>query len=135
MIDSKTTVLWNTPDAEQPPPHTGDRIVGAIVLADIRERIELGRQRYGTYLRTHNGLDAEQDAYEELIDAVLYTKQGMLERADLAAEVERLQAQVLALSKLVCVMRDAIPALTALVDKRDAIVDAWAEANIAMLEK
>jgi|GEM_PF-3797789 len=55
------------------------------------------------------------------------------ERADLAAEVERLQAQVKALSKLVCVMRDAIPALTALVDKHTDIVDAWAEANKAML--
>jgi len=120
---------------EQPPPRPGDKIVGDIVLTDIRLRMELGRLRYGTYLRTHNGLDAAQDKYEELIDALLYTKQDMMERADLAAEVERLQAQVKALSKLVCVMRDAMPALTALVDRRDAIVDAWVEANIAMLNE
>jgi len=117
------------------PPHIGDRIVGAIVLADIRERIELGRQRYGTYLMTHNGLDAAQNAYEELIDAVFYTKQDMMERADLAAEVERLQAQVKALSKLVCVMREAMPAYTALLEKHTDIVDAWVEANIAMLNE
>jgi len=120
---------------EQPPPRPGKQIVGDIVLTDIRLRMELGRLRYCTYLEAHNGRDAAQDLYEELIDAVLYTKQDMLERADLAAEVERLQAQVKALSKLVCVMRDAIPVLTALVDRRDTIVDAWAEANKAMLNE
>jgi len=118
---------------EQPPPRPGDKIVGDIVLTDIRLRMELGRMRYGTYLRTHNGLDAAQDKYEELIDALLYTKQDMLERADLAAEVERLRAQVKALSKLVYVMRDAIPAYTALLEKHTGIIDAWAEANKAML--
>jgi len=120
---------------EKPPPRPGDKIVGDIVLTDIRERMETGRLRYGTYLRTHNGLDAAQDAYEELIDAVLYTKQAMLERTDLAAEVERLQAQVAALSKLVEVMRDAMPAYTALLEKHTDIVDAWAEANKAMLNE
>ena len=118
---------------EKPPPHIGKQIVGTFVLSDIRERMETGRLRYGTYLRAHNGLDAAQDAYEELIDAVLYTKQAMLERTDLAAEVERLQAQVAALSKLVCVIRDAMPAYTALLEKHTGIIDAWAEANKAML--
>ena len=120
---------------EQPPPRLGDKIVGAIVLADIRERMELRRKRYGTYLETHNGRSALQDAYEEAQDLTLYLKQDILERADLAAEVKRLQAQVKALSKLVEVMRDAIPALTALVDRRDAIVDAWAEANKAIRDE
>jgi len=120
---------------EQSPPRPGDKIVGDIVLADIRERMETGRLRYGTYLRTHNGLDAAQDKYEELIDALLYTKQDMMERADLAAEVERLQAKVAALSKLVCVIRDAMPAYTALLDKHTGIIDAWEEANKAIRDE
>ena len=56
-------------------------------------------------------------------------------RADLAAENARLQAQVKALSKLVEVMRDAMPAYTALLERHTDIVDAWAEANKAIRDE
>lgn len=50
------------------------------VITDIGERLKLGISRYGTGLQPHNGRDADQDLYEELLDAVMYMKQRMLER-------------------------------------------------------
>jgi hypothetical protein len=54
----------------------------AIVLAvaeDFRARIQLGIERYGHPLQTHNGRDAAEDAYQELLDAAHYLKQLHLE--------------------------------------------------------
>lgn len=66
----------------QPDPKPGKQAVGELVLQDIQDRIALGKERYGTALQTHNGRDALQDQYEELIDAVMYTKQRILEERD-----------------------------------------------------
>lgn len=65
---------------EQPAPQPGKQIVGDAVLADFKQRMELGKQRYGTYLETHNGLDALQDAYEEAMGLCMYLKQAIMER-------------------------------------------------------
>ena len=55
----------------QPSPVGNGSIVVDYVLADVRERAEAGKQRYGTYLRTYNGRDALWDAYQEAIDLVM----------------------------------------------------------------
>ena len=65
-------------------PVPGRRDVGPEVLKDIEARIELGKERYGTLLQTHNGRDALVDLYEELMDALMYTKQLMMENEDVA---------------------------------------------------
>jgi hypothetical protein len=49
------------------------------VLDDMAARDAVGRERYGTPLTTHNGRDHVVDAYQELLDAVVYLKTGMLE--------------------------------------------------------
>lgn len=49
--------------------------VAHTIAADVAYRGELGRKRYGTKLQAFNGRDAGQDAYEELLDAVVYTRQ------------------------------------------------------------
>jgi hypothetical protein len=66
----------------QPDPvPTGERPVVDLVLDDLRERGELGRERYGTPLQASNGRDHLRDAYEEALDLCLY----------LRAEIERRQ--------------------------------------------
>ena len=50
------------------------------VLADLKARAEMGKEHYGEYLRTDNGRDALQDAYEEALDLCMYLKQALLER-------------------------------------------------------
>ena len=80
---------------DQPPPKTTDRQpsweivmsyvdqmrhenaygssgVIAIVLADMRERDAIGRQRYSTPLTSGNGRDHLVDAYQELLDGSVY---------------------------------------------------------------
>ncbi len=70
----------NTKAKKQPPPKTGTTNVGELVIKDMQTRIDMGFKKYGTKLQTHNGRDALQDLYEELIDAVMYLKQTILER-------------------------------------------------------
>jgi len=50
------------------------------VLEDIKARAEMGRDKYGTYLRTYNGRDALWDSYQEAIDLVMYLRQALMER-------------------------------------------------------
>ena len=64
----------------QPCPLIGNQIVVDIVLSDIRERAEMGKQKYGFYLQTNNGRDPLWDAYQEAIDLVMYLRQELLEK-------------------------------------------------------
>ncbi len=78
------TKPWTTSEipaaTPQPPPQPGQVAVGQQVLADIQSRIDMGYQKYGTLLQTHNGRDALWDAYQEAIDLVMYLRQAILER-------------------------------------------------------
>lgn len=62
-------------------PFAGFRSEGIVeaVAEDFRARIALGIERYGHPLQTHNGRDAAEDAYQELLDAAHYLKQLHLE--------------------------------------------------------
>lgn len=48
---------------------------------------------------------------------------------ELEAENARLRAQVVALRKLAYTVQETLPAMTALVEKRDSLAAAWVEAN------
>jgi hypothetical protein len=75
----------------QPPPVGNGVGVDGFVIQDILERSEMGKAKYGTTLRTFNGRDALVDLYQELLDAVKYCKQAILERSkkDLASPDEK----------------------------------------------
>lgn len=61
-----------------PAPNAGTPI-WELVIADMRERDQIGRERYGTPLQAHNGRDALQDAYEEALDLAVYLRQAIEE--------------------------------------------------------
>ena len=65
---------------QQPPPKPGREVVADHVLADIHARVEAGEAKYGTKLMTYNGRDPLWDLYQELLDAVFYCRQAILER-------------------------------------------------------
>lgn len=68
--------------ADQPAPIPNERpAVWSLVIADMRERDELGRHRYGTPLQPFNGRDALVDAYQEALDLAVYLRQAIEERA------------------------------------------------------
>ena len=62
-----------------PKPNAGTPI-WELVIADMRERDRIGRERYGTPLQAHNGRDALWDAYEEILDAAAYLRQAIEEQ-------------------------------------------------------
>ena len=53
------------------------------VVDDMREREQLGIQRYAVPLAPFNNRDALRDAYEEALDLVVYLKQAIEEREQL----------------------------------------------------
>lgn len=50
-----------------------------LVLADMRERDRIGRERYGTPLQANNGRNALVDAYQEALDLAVYLRQDLAE--------------------------------------------------------
>ena len=74
----------------QPDPKPGNQKVADFVLADIKERVDAGYKKYGTFLETNNGRDPLWDAYQEAIDMVMYLRQAILERE----EVQRWKSDV-----------------------------------------
>lgn len=66
---------------DQPLPKKNDGpAMQDLVIADIEERKQVGLERYGTLLQTHNGRDFLQDAYEEALDLVMYLRGCIEER-------------------------------------------------------
>ncbi len=51
-----------------------------IVIKEMRERDQLGEQRYKTRLQPFNGRDVLQDSYEEALDLCVYLRQAIFER-------------------------------------------------------
>ena len=49
------------------------------VIEDLKDRSKMGKEKYGTVLRTNNGRDALIDAYQEALDLCCYLKQEIME--------------------------------------------------------
>lgn len=73
------TPTYDGAAAPQPPPEPGQVDVADVVIEDIQARVEAGLKKYGTKLQTFNGRDARWDLYQELIDAVMYLRQDLIE--------------------------------------------------------
>jgi hypothetical protein len=69
------------PIVDQPAPQRTDGpSMHDLVIADMYERKQVGKDRYGTILQAHNGRDAMVDLYQELLDACVYIRQLIEER-------------------------------------------------------
>lgn len=78
---SEGPAVWPLVIADVAVAHLG-RPALVLVLGDMRARDQLGRERYGTPLRPHNGRDALVDAYYEALDLSAYLRQAILEGTD-----------------------------------------------------
>lgn len=45
-----------------------------LVIEDLKERYEIGKQRYGSALQPFNGRSSLIDAYQEALDLVVYLR-------------------------------------------------------------
>lgn len=91
MTDQPT----KTRPGDQPLPVGGQECVQDALIRLIEERKQLGIQRYGSPLMTHNGRDAGRDAVEEALDLTAYSMQVAMELRDLRAERDQLRAAIL----------------------------------------
>lgn len=64
----------------EPMPKTGRFEVLPAVIADLNARSIMGKEKYGTVLKTDNGRNALMDAYQESLDLAMYLKQELMER-------------------------------------------------------
>ena len=76
--ESLDSVRMNTP--EPPPKENNHPPVWDLVLADIKERDQVGTSKYGIRLQPFNGRDVLKDAYQEALDLVVYLRQAIYER-------------------------------------------------------
>lgn len=72
---------WTVCSVPQPMPIANDSpAIVDLVIADLRERDRVGRQRYGTSLQANNGRDSSWDKYEECLDLTQYFRQEIEEK-------------------------------------------------------
>ena len=78
MVHSQIEI--NKASEQQSNPVKGNTDVWPYVVQDIKDRVDMGKEKYGTVLQTHNGRSALWDAYQEAIDLVMYLRQAILEQ-------------------------------------------------------
>ena len=67
--------------SSQPNPSVNSNpIIQELVMEDMKGRLALGIERYGTGLQAHNGRDMLLDAYEEALDLSVYLRGMIYER-------------------------------------------------------
>lgn len=64
----------------KPKPVFGERAVWDLVMADMRERDDIGTRKYGQRLVAGDGRDSLIDAYQEALDIVVYLRKAIRER-------------------------------------------------------
>ena len=74
-------VGWGSGSVQQPAPvATANPHSWDLVLADMAERDQFGKSKYGTNLQPGNGRDALADAYQEALDLAVYLRTAIYER-------------------------------------------------------
>lgn len=67
---------------KQPKPRGSGKPIYEMVINDIKERAETGREKYGEPLKANNGRKPLVDMYQEMLDGVQYLKQHLVEEEE-----------------------------------------------------
>lgn len=78
------------------------------VIQDMRDRDAIGWERYGGPLVTNDGRDPLVDMYQELLDASVYAKKGLLGGGLTQAHAEALTVVYARLLRDACTVRGMI---------------------------
>lgn len=70
----------NSATKHEPEPVGNGQIIIDLVEKDLRDRAEVGKEKYGTYLRANNGRNSLMDAYQEVLDLAMYLRQLIYEK-------------------------------------------------------
>lgn len=80
MLEGRADMIDASIPEPQPVGH-GQKVL-PFVLDQLRRRAEMGKAKYGDFLKIDNGRDAIMDAYQELLDLTMYLGQAILEREE-----------------------------------------------------
>lgn len=83
-LDDCTPAEWDASrvaSVQQPAP-VANALPAAwdLVMADMRERDQFGKEKYGVRLQPKNGRDFLADAYQEALDLAVYLRGAIYER-------------------------------------------------------
>lgn len=84
-IDEASPAEWDAASRaamEQKPPAKDNPhpAVWPLVMRDMIDRDQSGREKYGVPLKAHNGRDTLLDAYQEALDLAVYLRTAIYER-------------------------------------------------------
>ncbi len=89
MIYGTVNFMSDVYDGTQPLPVPNDGpSMHDLVIKDMEARKAFGLAKYGALLQAGNGRDALQDLYDELLDAIVYTRQLLEERPVVVVDAE-----------------------------------------------
>lgn len=71
-----------------------EKCIQDLVIEDIKQRKKDGIKKYGTVLQPFNGRNSAIDLYQELIDAVQYCKQLIIERDEMVRIIKQMNIQL-----------------------------------------
>lgn len=107
----------------QPAPVGKGKAILPLVLADLKARAVMGKKKYGTLLRAHNGRDALMDLAQELLDGMMYLYQYREEMKCLGNDLRRLSALLAAVRSPVQVeFAEAVFLLESILRKNPVLV-------------
>lgn len=95
-------------DSTQPKPSAGGQSVTEAVIQDFQTRRKYGIKKYGQELLTVDGRDTLIEIYQELMDAVVYTKKALMEREKAQSNACYVMANGECISPLPCVHGDGV---------------------------
>lgn len=70
------TPVWDLVIQDAPDIFTTSEKIRSAIVADMRERDDMGREKYGVPLQAGNGRNPATDAYQEALDLCAYLKQA-----------------------------------------------------------
>lgn len=86
--------------------------IAATLVHDLYQRAAEGKKKYGTLLQTHNGHDADMDAYQEVCDLVMYMRQRLEERFEAGESITEYRTRYHAALELMAYLRTQLSSPT-----------------------
>lgn len=81
-------------------PTLEQREVKELLISDIKLRDKTGEKKYGVRLQPNNGRNSVKDAYEEVLDALVYTRTAIAEEVGRLVKTETTQMKLAGLSEI-----------------------------------
>ena len=84
---------------------TRDNYFTGEIVELMRERNEFGIKKHGTALQPDNGRDSLADAFQEVLDSVVYVQNAILEGKDVDYNLMDVKKKLLDIIEIICMVQ------------------------------